>query len=475
MIRSISLPHPDLSSRRAQLAAGGALLAAIVLGVAIEIGTGNLLLALALLGVLGAPAALLVALRWPYVFPYGLYIMLVPFDNMLKIGGGGTLTKLLGMASIAALLAHAFIQRRVGRPPKALWIWVAFLLWNLVGVMWTPDLPTALLYMQTLGSLVLLYGVLSIAPIAERDLRTVCTCIILGGVAASLYGIYLLHNAPQMAGDYGRLMINVGDRKIDPNHFANSLLAPIALSFVALLSARRPGAIFAALLALAILIAGVLISLSRETLLGCVVIAAVVILLSRRRLVGLAIGIPALVLIPLLVPAIGQRMTEAFSTGGAGRTAVWHVAWIAFGQRPLLGWGTSGAVDAYDVNFFKVYQPHSVGWVITPHNTALHIAVELGVVGLIIFTVAWIAMFRQLGDIPAGDRLSDVRVGLMAALTALALVSFFIDLLAYKYLWLVMAAVAQLRSVVRLRAPAPEPQAVIEVPVAVPIVRRAPA
>jgi O-antigen ligase len=475
VIRSISLPRPDLSDRRTQIVAGGALLGAIVLGVAVEIGTGNLILALTLLGVLASPAAFVAALRWPYVFPYGLYIVLVPFDNMLKIGGGGTLTKLLGLASIVVLLAHTFIVRRAATPPKALWLWCLFLLWNLIGVMWSPDLPTAMLYVQTLGSLILLYGVLAIAPLEEHELRTICTCIVVGGVAASLYGIYLLHNAPQMAGDFGRLMINVGERKIDPNHFANSLLAPIALAFVGLLVARRPAAIFFSLVALAILIAGVLISLSRETLLGCVVIAAVVILLSRRRLVGLAIGIPALVGIPLLVPQIGQRMSEAFTTGGAGRTAVWHVAWNAFLQRPLLGWGTSGSVDAYDVNFFTVYQPHSVGWIITPHNSALHVAVELGVVGLIIFTAVWFAMFRQLGDIPAGDRLSDVRVALTAALTALALVSFFIDLAAYKYLWLVFATVVQLRSVVRQRAPAPPPLVRTAAPPPVAIARRAPA
>ena len=429
------------------------MLAAIIIGIAVQIGTGNLLLALALLGVLASPALLAVAVRWPYVFPYGLYVVLVPFDNMLKLGGGGTLTKLLGMGAMVAIVAHAFIARRATQPPKALWFWTAFMLWNLVSVMWTPDVPEGLLFVQTLGSLILLFGVLSVAPLQEHDLRVICTAIVVGGVAASLYGIYLLHESPQMTGDFGRLMINVGERKIDPNHFANSLLAPIALAFVGLLSARRPAPIFASLLALGILIAGVLISLSRETLLGCVAIVAVVILLSRRRLVGLAIGIPMMIGIPLLVPAIAQRMLEAFQTGGAGRTSLWHVAWIGFLQRPLLGWGVSGSIDAYDVNFFKVYQAHSVGWVITPHNTPLHVAVELGVIGLALFVLAYAATFLMLRVVPKNDSLSDLRTGLAAALTALVLVSFFIDLLSYKYVWLVLTTIAQLRAVVRLRAP----------------------
>lgn len=452
MIRSVSLPRPDLSARGTQLALGAVALCALAVGIAVEVGTGNLTVALILLGICFAPVLVMVAIRWPYVFPYGLYVLLVPFDNMLKLGGSGTLTKMLGIATIVALVLYAIAQRRAIRPPKSVLIWTAFIVWNVVCLMWTPDFPEAVLYVQTLVSLLLLYAALSVAPIDEGQLRTVCGFVVAGGVLASLYGIYLLHNAPQMGGDYGRLMINVGDRRIDPNHFANSLLAPIALAFVGLLSARKAHTMLAAFAALAILIAGVLISLSRETLLGCLVMGFVVILLSRRRLIGLAIAVPALITVLLFVPTVVQRMSEAFSTGGAGRTALWHAAWIAFLQKPLFGWGTAGSIEAYDVNFFRVYQAQSVGWVITPHNMPLHIAVEVGIVGLVLFLLAYLSIFLQLRVVPRNDPAADLRVALTAAFVGLAFVSLFIDLATYKYVWLVMALIAQLRTVVLMRA-----------------------
>jgi O-antigen ligase len=446
---------------------GAGVLAVVVGAIAVQVGTGDWTVMLVLTGILAAPLLVLVALRWPYVFPYGLYVALVPFDNMLKIGGAGTLTKLLGMLAIVAVAAHAFFVRRATAPPRALWIWAAFLLWNVIGTMWSPDLPTALLFVQTMGSLVLLFAILTIAPIDEDGLRAVCAFVVVGGVAASLYGIYLLHESPQMAGDYGRLMINLGDRRIDPNHFANSLLAPIALSLVALTSSRRPAIIFASLVALGVLVGGVLVSLSRESLLGCLVIVAVVIAMSRHRLVGALITVPLVIAIPFFVPAIGQRMIEAFSTGGAGRTSLWRVALAEFAQHPIFGWGTSGAVDAYGANFLRVYQAHPVGgWVITPHNTPLHVAVELGVIGLALFIAAYVATLLMLNVVKRDDRLWDLRVALTAAFLALAFVGFFIDLASYKYVWLVFAAIAQLRTVVRLRAPVRAPAAVLEVPVA---------
>ncbi len=465
MIRSVSLPHPDLSSRRTQLALGAALIAAVVMAIAVQIGTGDWKLVLVFSGILAAPALVVAALRWPYVFPYGLYVMLVPFDNMLSLGSGGTLTKLLGVLSILAIGVHAFVQRRISVPPRALWLWFAFLAWNGIAVMWSPDLTNALLQLQTLTSLVLLFAVLSVAPLNAKDLRAICAFIVLGGVAASVYGIYLLHNAPAMAGDYGRLMINVGDRRIDPNHFANSLLAPIALAFVGLTSTRRPAAIFAFLIALAILTAGVLISLSREALLGCVLIVAVAVALSRHRIAGALIALPLLIGIPLFVPAIGQRMVEAFSTGGAGRTSLWHVALAALAQRPIFGWGTAGVVDAIDANFLRVYQAHPVGWIITPHNTPLHTAVELGIIGLALFAAAYFAAFSMLRAVPRTGGLWDLRVGLTAALVAIVFVSFFIDLASYKYVWLVLTTIAQLRTVARQQTASAAPAAVLEFPV----------
>ncbi len=441
-----SQPRLDLNDRRTQLRLGTAVLGLLGLALAYAIGSGELKLAALLAGLALAPVLVVLAVRRPYLFPYGLFVILVPFDNLLRIGGAGTLTKLLGMLAAGFVVLQVLREKRIGCAPLAVYLALAYLAWLLLAVLWSPDLQAATLEAESMGSLVLLYAIFALAPIGERDLRAICACAVVGGVVASAYGIHMLH-AGAAGEDYGRLMIDVDNRTIDPNHFANALLAPLALALVGLLRARKPGPLLAYGAAVVTIAAGQLISLSREALLGSVLIGAVLIAFSKRRALGLAIGLPLVVLLPFAVPSIGRRMLEAGATGGAGRSFVWHIVWRAIHAHPLFGWGTGGALEAYDRNYLAVYALVHQGWGVPPHNTPLHILLELGVVGLVLVGLAYLTTFRQFAGIRRGDGLYDLRVALTAALLALGFVSCFIDVANYKYLWIVLIAIAQLRSV----------------------------
>ncbi len=82
--------------------------------------------------------------------------------------------------------------------------------------------------------------------------------------------------------------------------------------------------------------------------------------------------------------------------------------------------------------------------------------VELGVVGFVLVGAAYFATFRQLRGIRRERGLYDLRVALTASLIAVGFVSFFIDLANYKYLWVILVTVAQLRTVAQQARPAPE-------------------
>lgn len=447
----------DLTDRRTQLALGVAVLILLGLGLAYAIGSGDFKQAALLGGLALTPALLVLAFRRPYLFPYGLYVLLVPLDNMLRIGGAGTLTKLLGMAAAGFIVLRVLREHRIGRAPLATYLALAYMVWLVLSVLWSPDLPMAMVDVQSMASLILLYAIFSVAPIGERDLRLICNCVVIGGVVASIYGIYLLHQGA-VGDDYGRLMIDVADRRVDPNHFANALLAPLALALVGLLRARRPGPLLAYGGAAAIVVAGQLISLSREALLGSVLIGVVLVAFSKRRALGAAIALPLIVLLPVAVPAIGGRMLELSATGGAGRSFIWHIVWRAVQQHPLFGWGAGGAIEAYDRNYLAVYALVHQDWGRPPHNTPLHVLLELGVVGLVLAGLAFVTTFRQFAAIRRGDALYDLRVALTAALVALGFVSLFIDMANYKYLWVVLVAIAQLRNAAQAGAAEPPPQ-----------------
>ncbi|HTD36609.1 MAG TPA: hypothetical protein VK669_03760, partial [Candidatus Limnocylindrales bacterium] len=289
MLSTGSFSRPDFSDRRTRLSLGIAVMGALIAAFVYTIGTGDVRLTVLVAFLAIAPALLILALKRSYLFPYGIYVVLIPFDNMLKISGSGTLTKMLGILSTLFVIIYAFRRKGLNAPPLSLYLWLAYMAWLLLSLLWTPDLPNGLIDAQQTVSLILMYAVLAVAPVEERDLRAICACIVLGGIASAFYGMYLLHDQPiaqTIGGEAGRLMINVDNRTIDANHFANAMLTPIALSLVALLNSRKPLVILGSIAALAVLFAGELMSLSREAMLACAVIVAITVFRSRRRLLG---------------------------------------------------------------------------------------------------------------------------------------------------------------------------------------------
>lgn len=443
-----------LADRQTVLIGGAVALAAFVGTVVVAVGRGDFMLAGILLAIVVAPLLILLAITRPYLFPYGLFVLLIPFDDLLGLsGGGGTVTKLVGIAAASALIVYAVRLRRIVRPSLAVAAAVLYALWMLTSSLWAPDTSQAFRDVQTMLSLLVMFVVLGSAPIDERNLRTICVLIVLSGVLAAAYGIWFFHQNPPSSD--GRLMLGVSQaHRIDPNVFADSLLAPLALAVVGLLHARRVQVALAMIAAIALIGEAIVISLSREAMLGCVAIAFVIVLMSRRRLTALAFLVPVLAIIPLLVPAIGERIATAGSTGGAGRTSIWNVDLHAWAMHPIFGWGAGSAVDAYSQNLLRIAPGSFEGWDRPPHNVPLQTLVDLGVIGLVLLIAVLVLVYRMLSAVPRGDRLYDLRVALTAALTAAVVTSFFIDSVWEKYLWLVLCTIAQLRTVVRSR---PEP------------------
>ncbi len=456
-----ALPRLDFTDRRMLGIAGASVVVAVAAALIITIGTGSYLIASAVAAVALAPAVVIAGIRWPYAFPYGLYVILIPFDDLLKIPGAGTITRLLGLAAAVVVAIHAARTHRLSAPPLALYLWLGFVLWLLAGFLHTPDFEQAQVSAQQLISLIALFAVLAVAPVTERNLRSICVAIVLGGVVASLYGLYLMYSNPQFATALeGRVTINALGRTVDPNGFADALLAPFAIALVTLLNARKPGRLILSLGATLLILSAIVGSLSREAIVAVIAIVAVVIWFSRRRVLGIVLAVPALAVVPLLVPAVAQRMADALVTGGAGRQSIWRVEWLAFWQHPVIGWGTGGAIEAYNRNYLLVFQPYIAGWSRPPHNTPLSIAIELGIVGLLLFYGAWLAAFRPLVGIGRSSGIYDLRVALTAALVALFVVAFFVDVAPYKPFWLVLATAAQFATVARsLPRRSPEPGA----------------
>jgi O-antigen ligase len=254
----------------------------------------------------------------------------------------------------------------------------------------------------------------------------------------------------------------------DPNFFAQILivLVPVGLVLAAESgSVRARGLAFAAT---GLILAGAVLTYSRggALALGCVLL---LVLISRRvRPRQIALGILALVLLPLLAPRqFAQRLEtvreilpggeETLDPDSSFQERKLYVltAWRMFLDHPVLGVGAGNYSTHYDryadeVGFASrdYEQPGDVHY---PHNLYLEIAAETGLVGLAAFAAAVAAAFVSLrraraARLARGDVLSaDLAQAFEIAIAGYLISSLFLHGHFQRYLWLLFGFAAALR------------------------------
>ncbi len=439
-VRPRSLPHLVL--------AGAALLTALAALVLLVFGVSPAGIALSALVI--APFALYVGLARPLDFPLGLYVLLIPFDNLLNAGSFGTLTKLLAIVAGVFLLLWLARRHRLALAGWPVLVLLALVAWMCASTFWAIDQSAALKILPTYAGLMLLYIALTMMPISPSQFRRLLVLVALGGVAAAIYGIHTFYGDPSLAQNNApgsvRFILQAGANSIDPNHFADALLFPIAIVTMWGLRTRRAFAKLACMSALSVLVLAVLLSGSREGVTGLLLIVGYYLWRSRYRL-QVVIALSAMVVIAFGAPTgVWQRFSTVLQTGGSGRTSIWAVGLEAAKHRFLQGYGIGNFTGAYDLFYLTVHQPYPFGWESPAHNLVMHYIVELGVVGLALIAGFFVAQFLSLRIIDASSELYDYRIALEAALLSIAAVSLTIDLFTYKYAWLVFSMVALLRN-----------------------------
>ncbi len=224
--------------------------------------------ALALILTIGPPL-LYAAIVRPVVFPFALYAILTPFDTLLVFSQLGTLSKMLGLATAAAILFYMLRTKRFGEPPRSAAFWILYYLWATASAGWAIDSPSALTLLQTSWALLGLYLVMTMFRIDLPRLNIAVCAVFGGGLAASLYGLYFYHVAGSELSAFGdRLWIQTDTTQINPDHFGNALLLPIAIALVAALWARTSLLRIFAGGSLLVMLAALVLTGSRGAMLG---------------------------------------------------------------------------------------------------------------------------------------------------------------------------------------------------------------
>jgi O-antigen ligase len=351
---------------------------ALLMGVMVAQGQWLLVAALA-----AAPLVFL----WPVQVALGSFALIIPFDSATFSRGDGntgtTLNFVVGAAAATILIVTALAGRRLQKPPRAALWWTLLIVWYALTYFWAIDPRAALLRLPSAGACLILYLAATSFRVRETEFRAIVTALIVGGCLAGIYSSYEFYHHIGWA---TRSSLVLGQEALNPNTFATRLLLPLALSVGGFFAARSTIVKTVMIACSALLTLAILLTLSRGAALAVLVMAAVFLLrfgVNRRILVvGALLG-----LITIILPGeFFKRIAEATATGGAGRLDIWRVAWEVLKHYGIIGAGISSFAAAYTT--YAGYAPHFVGFDRAPHNLYLQVAVEAGVVGILLLIIA---------------------------------------------------------------------------------------
>ncbi len=322
------------------------------------------------------------------------------------------------------------------------WLWVALAVLALLSGLWAYAPPTALYY----GFLLVLEVAMGlvIAVTARRGaVAVLCSIVLLAAVPHALIGIAQAVNG----GTVG--LYAIGERYFDPqnpfslgpqdfrpyalathpNVLAGHMALALMMGVVAVFMLReRRRVVLGLLLALAVVFAGLIVTVARMPLAITLAVMVPALLYSARPprwvygvLAALVVlGIAVIAFTPTAVPVIGtlaQRYRELAASldGIIGRLMEGVPNTIAvFQDHPLLGVGSR---NLYNVIVFEPPDRHGIH--LPAHNVYVVVLAELGIIGGLLYTAGLLLPLRGLFS---QDR---VQVLLAATLLALALMILF--------------------------------------------------
>lgn len=390
-------------------------------------------------GIACGACALALTLYRPVLFPFLAFVLLIPFDTMLQTGGG-TITKFVAIATMATLLLVMVDRKRTVTPPMAVVGWLAFITWSAASLMWALDPMFGLPVLLQVVQLFLMLTVLSMFRIKPSEFRLAMLASLAGGVACALFGVYWYFSGHIIHEDHVSQRLNVNlsyGTYINADHFAAALVFPMTIALVGFLRLTGWKKVASALL-LAVMAGGVFVTATRGSIVALGVVFAYVAIVERQRIQLIVVGVGSL-LVSLAIPSVWQRFADPEQAELGGRSGIWAVAKEAFQQHWLAGAGTGDFRLAYSQAYIHVAQHSSTvhPWFEDSHNLIASTAVELGVIGIIVMLAAWFLQFRVTRSIPRAEPFGAYRSIVEAATLGLFVAAMTVDMMWYKYLWIV--------------------------------------
>lgn len=404
-----------------------------VIGAALILRGVNPLFIFALLGIV-----IVLGLRGSFlVVPLALYILATFFDDtsLVEIGSAAMW---LGVVTGLLLISRGLLTRAWRPPARSAWFLAAFCFWGLLTIFWSIRPEQSQLALITLVELVSLSVVLSVTPLSNRELRVIREMVVVGGTLVAAIALWQWFESGALS--VARLGYDqASDHSTNPNRLALSLYLPISFSLAGILVGKSLGPRGWSYLTFTTMMVAVTLTQSRGGIVG--VIGIVLFMLWAHRKVRLStlvvlgtVGIVAWQALPVLL----TRFTGEEFWSGSGRFDIWEIGIQALKTYWVGGSGLGTFPFAYSEVVARKGggMRRGIPLELDAHNLYLQLGVELGVVGVVLFAIALLTLFRALLRTERRSEDPLPLLSLQAALIGLLIGASFSGILRVKLFWL---------------------------------------
>jgi putative inorganic carbon (hco3(-)) transporter len=417
---------------------------AIITGIAIAAGKWLIL------GILLVPLMLYFCVHKPFIFPFGLYVVLLTLDPILTISGrseGPTLTKYLGILTILVLFIKGIFEQKLKRPHAATLYWLLFLLLNILSILWAIEPAYGISTMPTAVGLFILYFVTSSYILHKNEFEILKVCMFIGGLLVSIYTIYTFISGNV---DYGtRATLSFGNQIADENRLALSLIFPFSLCTQMIIDNKRIFMRGLLVIAIGLISFGIIITGSRGATIGLGMVLIIYFLLIKNKIsFGILLVVLGIALISFIPVFFIERWGEIAETGGAGRLAIWHVGLKSLEKYWLFGAGLNNFTSAFK-EFFNFSDSTLNKSFRASHNIYLGTFVECGIIGISLFVIAIVQHYRAINLRFARNNTDNIM--LKATFAGILTHSFFIDSVWTKTFWFLWMMIMMHKNAVGLK------------------------
>jgi putative inorganic carbon (hco3(-)) transporter len=407
----------------------------------------------------------------------GLCILLALsfFEEFDDVGGGPSVTKVVGMLLGVAWLGAVALASRAGthprgvvaRQPMLAAALALFAVWTVVSGVWATDLGLATDSVTRFALNFALFPIVLAFVVEARHVVALFSVYVAAAVGSAAYG--LLTDASAGTPEAGRL----AGAGLNPNELGAVLVVAVVFGVaLGLVRSWHPLARAAAFTGAALATVGIFLTLSRGALFGlAVAILVAPLAVGRgRRVAAVAVAGAAIFCAVAWFGVFAsesarERVTNPSSQGGSGRADLWKVGWRMVEDHPVRGVG-AGNFPVRSVDYLlRPGRTEADRYIVdtpkVPHNIYLAVLAELGIVGFLLFVAIIVSalaaaveatrQFTRRGQ-PLMDLLSrTLLIGLVGYLAAL----FFSSQLFEKQLWLLLATAPALLAIAQ-RTPGEE-------------------